>query len=84
VLHLWLGDSENVGHPVNQFHERLASDTDRDIGGVANFDRTEPHARVRRMIGVLVGRAIGPDDDVMDHVRAVSRLRETRGPNESP
>lgn len=73
VLYYWVRAADHVEHPVNQFHEKVASDPElsqvlRSIG----TDYAPVLARACRMIGTLVGRPLSGPDDVLPALREMS------------
>ena len=73
VLYYWVQAADHVEHPVNQFHEKVASDPElspvlRQLGS----DYGPVLVRACRMIGTLIGRPLGGPADVLPALREMS------------
>ncbi|HEX3854230.1 MAG TPA: ferritin family protein [Polyangiaceae bacterium] len=86
VLHLWLGQTTAVQHPVNMHVGRVQSSDEMQWAPV---NQPEYMARVRtqacHVVGNLVGRAIERPADVMQHIRElVPIVRRRKSATDQP
>lgn len=80
VLYYWVGATDHVEHPVNQFHEKVSADPElvavmRDVG----TDYGPVLARACRLIGNLIDLPLSCPEDVLPALRERSAALEVRG-----
>jgi len=66
VLHVWLNDSDQVTHPINQMVQRLgAAETGAAVLDALDLDFNAVRRRVTRLIGTLLGLELVEPADVL-------------------
>jgi ferredoxin len=72
VLHVWLNDSGQVTHPINQMIQRLsAADQGSAVLDALDLDFDSVRRRVTRLIGTLLGVALAEPADVLPRVQGL-------------
>jgi ferredoxin len=73
VLYYWVGATDQVEHPVNQFHVKVSADPELSkVLAAVGTDYAPARARACRMIGTLIGRRLAEPEDVLPALREMS------------